>query len=89
MSRIGRWLRQPVNIKSLDIDWRDFGRSFGRFVGGYLDSGEADTPAVRAWNRGGEDEGDGEPTPRWSLILGALVGLLFLGGLVYFVAMSG
>ena len=43
MRRIGRWLREPVRKMGEDWDWRDFGRSFGRFAGGYLDSGEADT----------------------------------------------
>jgi hypothetical protein len=89
VSRIGRWLRQPVNIKSSDFDWRDFGRSFGRFVGGHLDSGKEDTPAGRAWDRGGQNRGNGEPTPRWSLILGLIIGLVFVGGLLYFAAMAG
>jgi hypothetical protein len=88
VSRIGRWLREPVNVKPHDIDWRDFGRTFGRFVGGHLDSGDEDTPAGRAWDRGGKDMG-GEPSPRWAVILGVLIGLFFLGGLVYFAAMAG
>jgi hypothetical protein len=90
VSRIGRWLRQPVNIKSSDVgwDWRDFGRSFGRFVGGYLDSGDEDTPTGRAWGRGGK-EMSGEPSPRWAVILGLLIGLILLGGLLYLATMAG
>lgn len=79
MRSILRWLRGPVGVKPIDIDWRDFGRSFGRFVGGSLDSGEEDTPAGRAWDRGGRDRGDGRPTPRWVVIVAVLIGLTFWG----------
>jgi hypothetical protein len=89
VTRIGRWLRAPIKVKSEDWDWREFGRSFGRFAGGYLDSGEKDTPSARAWDRGGQNEGDGPPTPRWSLILGLVIGMIFVGGLLYFAAMAG
>jgi hypothetical protein len=83
VTRIGRWLREPVRVKSEDFDWREFGRSFGRFAGGYLDSGEKDTPSARAWDRGGQDKGDGPPKPRWSIILGLVIGLILTGGLVF------
>jgi hypothetical protein len=89
MSRVGRWLREPVNVKPKDMDWRDFGRSFGRFAGGYLESGEEDTPSGRAWKRGGQDRSDGDPTPRWALMVALLIGVIFLSGLLYLTVIAG
>jgi hypothetical protein len=85
MNRMLRWLREPPRRRRTVVDWRDFGRSFGRFVGGYLDSGEKDTPAGRAWDRGGLAGGDARSTPRWMVLAGILVGIIFWGALLTFV----
>lgn len=77
MSRIGRWLREPVWIKGADWDWREFGRTFGRYAGGYLDSGERDAPSARAWDRGANS---GAERPRWLLILIGIMAVVMVGG---------
>ena len=79
MSRILRWLQEPVRVKQRDVDWRDFSRSFGRFAGGYVDSGEKDTPSSRAWDRGGRIKGNEKPPARWMIIAAVLVALIFWG----------
>jgi hypothetical protein len=79
MSRILIRLREPVRAKPTNLDWRDFSRSFGRFVGGYVDSGETDTPSSRAWDRGGRIKGNEKPPARWMIISAVLVGLIFWG----------
>jgi hypothetical protein len=77
MSRFVRWLREPVRLKPRDMDWRDFSRSFGRFAGGYVDSGEKDTPSSRSWDRGGRIKANETPPARWLVIAGVMVALLF------------
>ena len=79
MSRILRWLQEPVRVKQRDVDWRDFSRSFGRFAGGYVDSGQKDTPSSRAWDRGGRIKGNEKPPARWMIIAAVLVALIFWG----------
>jgi len=75
MSRILRWLQEPVRVKQRDVDWRDFSRSFGRFAGGYVDSGQKDTPSSSAWDRGGRIKGNEKPPARWMIIAAVLVAL--------------
>jgi hypothetical protein len=79
MSRILRWLQEPVRIKPRDVDWREFSRSFGRFAGGYVDSGEKDTPSSRAWDRGGRIKGNEKPPARWMIIAAVMAAFLFWG----------
>ena len=81
MNRLLHWLRQPVTPKPLgdDVDWDKFGRSFGRMIGGNLNTPPSDpeSPAVRSWERGGKNRVAPEPTPRWSILLAlAIVGVV-------------
>ena len=79
MRRILNWLREPCRVKPTNVDWRDFSRSFGRFTGGYLDSGEKDTPSSSAWDRGGRTKGDEQPPGRWVVIVSVLIAFAFWG----------
>jgi len=81
VNRLLHWLRQPVTPKPLgdDVDWDKFGRSFGRMIGGNLNTPPSDpeSPAVRSWERGGKNRVAPEPTPRWSILLAlAIVGVV-------------
>ena len=67
VTRIGRWLREPVKARGDDWDWAAFSRSFGRWTGGYLDPGRDDPPT---WKRGqGPAAGEPTNTPRWVVLL--------------------
>jgi hypothetical protein len=88
MTRILRCLREPVRVKPTNIDWRDFSRSFGRFAGGYLASGEKDTPSSRAWDRGGRIKGDEQPPARWIIIAAILIALAFWGAILAVVLLA-
>lgn len=88
MSRLLRWLQEPVRVKQRDVDWRDFSRSFGRFAGGYLDSGEKDTPSSRAWDRGGRTKGNEKPPARWTVIGGVLVAFALWGTILAVVLLA-
>ena len=88
MSRFLRWLQEPFRVKQRDMDWRDFSRSFGRVAGGYLDSGEKDTPSSRAWDRGSRTKGNEQPPARWVVIAAILVGLAFWGVILAVVLMA-
>jgi hypothetical protein len=83
VSRIGRWLREPIRVKAADVDWREFGRSFGRYAGGYLDSGEKNTPSARAWDQGANR---GAERPRWLLILIGVMVVVIPVGAFWFVS---
>ena len=82
MNRFLRWLQEPFRVKQHDVDWRDFSRSFGRVAGGYLDSGETDTPSSRAWDRGGKIKGNARPPARWVVIASVLAGVACWGVIV-------
>lgn len=88
MRRILSWLREPVRVKPTNIDWRDFGRSFGRFAGGYLASGEKDTPSSKAWDRGGPIKGDEQPPARWIIIAAVLIAFVFWGAILAVVLLA-
>ena len=84
VGRVLQWLREPVTPRRKDgWDWAAFGRTFGRITGGHLDSGKPDNAA---WKRGGDHQAFPElqPVPRWSVVLGALIGVLIGGGAFVF-----
>jgi hypothetical protein len=91
VNRLLRWLRQPVAPKSLDdgVDWDKFGRSFGRMIGGNLNTPPSDpeSPVVRRWERGGKNRAAPEPTPRWSILLALTIVVLF-GVFVFYLVLQ-
>ena len=79
MTRIGRWLREPVKTRDDDIDWAAFGRSFGRWTGGYLDPGGPDPVS---WKNGRRVAGNDTNTPRWAVVFGVAIGAGISGGCI-------
>jgi hypothetical protein len=78
--RLILWLREPVLPPRWLRRWRDPANAdwttFGRIIGGRiraLDDDGKDSPAKRAWRKGGEWKPELKPTPRWQWILAGTI----------------
>jgi hypothetical protein len=81
VSKIGRWLREPVKARNVDWDWAEFNRSFGRIVGGHNSSfDEKSKHSLPDTSR--PSVGEPTNTPRWAVLLGVTLGLGITVGFV-------
>lgn len=79
LARIRTWLNQPFQSKAHEMPDIGWTRGIGGRIASMEDDG-VDSPAKRAWREGGTIP-PAPPTPRWQLMLGVIVYLVFVAAL--------
>ena len=86
-TRLWRWLNEPWQPRGDGIDYYGLGRIGNRMATwGNLDTGQEDTPAGRAWDRGGELLPSQRPLKRWQSLLSVTLSFLLAGGILVLIA---
>jgi hypothetical protein len=90
-----RWLAEPIPPPKWLPRWQDPANadwtSFGHIVGGRvraLDDDGTDSPAKRAWRKGGERNLERMPSPRWHWIAASMtlaVEIVVVGLVLYYI----